>query len=191
MERMVSDLLDSTRLHAGRPLALDRRPTALVMLARRAVANAQQATDRHTIRLEAGSRGLVGSWDASRLERVLENLLSNAVRYSPGGGEIVVRVRREGRGATAVAPVEVQDQGVGIPAKDLAHIFERYRRGSNVQDRIAGSGIGLAGVYDIVRQHGGEITVESEEGVGSTFSLRLPIQARPDASAAGASETTG
>jgi signal transduction histidine kinase len=107
---------------------------------------------------------------------VLGNLLGNAVKYSPAGGEVAVRVVRErDAGGRAWAVVAVRDQGIGIPVADLPHVFERYRRGSNVGGRIVGSGVGLAGARQIVEQHGGTIAVASEEGRGSTFSLRLPL----------------
>ena len=70
----------------------------------------------------------------------------------------------------------VRDEGVGIPAADLPHVFERYRRGSNVGNRTRGAGIGLAGVRQIVEQHGGTVSVESQEGRGSTFVIALPLE---------------
>ncbi len=183
MTQQVNELLDIARLDMGQPLALQRQPTDLVALARQAIAEQQQATERHQLRLEASESSLVGEWDAARLERVLANLLSNAVKYSPQGGEIVVRVRRDEDAAGAWAVLEVQDQGLGIPKADLSYIFERFRRGRNVQGRIAGTGIGLAGVRQIVTQHGGQISVRSQEGMGSTFSMRLPLSPREQAPA--------
>jgi len=106
------------------------------------------------------------------VERVLGNLVSNALAYSPRGGAVTVTVDRE-RDEWAI--LQVSDHGLGIPATDLPHIFERFHRGGNVAGRIAGSGIGLAAVRQIVEQHGGTITVESREGKGSTFTVRLPL----------------
>jgi signal transduction histidine kinase len=144
----------------------------LVALARRAVAEQQQTTERHTLHLEAPSTALVGDWDGRRLERVLSNLLDNAVKYSPDGGQVVVSVQREGDWAVVV----VRDRGVGIPEDDLPHVFERFRRGANVTGRIGGTGIGLAGVRAIVDGHGGTVHVDSQEGVGSTFTVRLLVE---------------
>jgi signal transduction histidine kinase len=175
--RQVDQLLDITRLRAGEPLELQRRPTDLVALARGAVAEWQQASDAHRIRITDGDAQLVGHWDAGRLERVLDNLLSNAVKYSPAGGEVLVALRREEDGAGSWAVVAVQDRGIGVPRAELDRIFERFRRGSNVPVPVVGSGIGLASVRQIVEQHGGEVAVESEEGAGSTFTVRLPIGA--------------
>jgi signal transduction histidine kinase len=82
-----------------------------------------------------------------------------------------VRVAREGPWAV----LTVADHGLGIPAADLPHIFERFQRGRNVAGRVAGSGVGLAGVRHVVEQHGGTVSVESREGGGSTFTVRLPL----------------
>jgi signal transduction histidine kinase len=118
---------------------------------------------------------VVGEWDRMRLERVLDNLLSNAVKYSPQGGPIAIRVGREDDAGGAWAVVSVRDDGIGVPAEDLPWIFERYRRAGNVAGRVAGTGIGLAGARQIVEQHGGTIGVESDEGQGTTVTVRLPL----------------
>jgi signal transduction histidine kinase len=118
---------------------------------------------------------LVGSWDASRIERVVDNLFSNAIKYSPGG-VVQVELRREESDAGPWAVLAISDEGVGIPAADLPHIFTRFARGSNVQGRVAGTGIGLAGVRLLTEQHNGTIQAESVEGEGSTFTLKLPLE---------------
>jgi signal transduction histidine kinase len=110
-----------------------------------------------------------------RLDRVLDNLLSNAIKFSPNGGGITVAVAHEDVVGGPWAVVAVRDQGLGIPAADLPRVFERFRRARNVEGRIGGTGIGLASVRQIVEQHGGAITVESVEGAGSTFTVRLPL----------------
>jgi signal transduction histidine kinase len=171
MAGLLDELLDASVLQAGRTLDLRRRPTDLVALVREAVQEHQQAADRHAIRLEATEPELVGTWDGPRLERVLANVLSNAVKYSPRGGEIAVQVCRRADEATVV----VRDQGLGIPEADLPHVFDRFRRASNVAGRIAGTGLGLAGAREIVLAHGGDITVESREGAGTTVTVALPL----------------
>jgi len=167
---LIDELLDAAHLEAGRPL--DLRPTAVdaIALARGRVDEWQRTAPGHVIRVEAEHPTLVGSWDALRLSRILDNLLGNAVKYSPAGGTVTVRIAREGGWAL----LAVRDEGIGIPAADLPHVFERLRRGGNVGG-IGGTGIGLAGVKRIVEQHGGTIAVESEEGVGSVFTVRLPL----------------
>ncbi|MDP8923691.1 MAG: PAS domain S-box protein [Chloroflexota bacterium] len=174
---MINELLDVARLQMGRPLLLDRETMDLVELARQVVADYQPATDRHELRVEVETTQSVGEWDRPRLERVLSNLVSNAIKFSPDGGRITVRVREERRDDADWVALDVQDQGVGIPADDLPHVFERFFRGSNVTGTIEGTGLGLAGACQIVEQHGGSLTVESREGKGSTFTVRLPLQA--------------
>jgi signal transduction histidine kinase len=114
-------------------------------------------------------------WDGPRLERVLGNLLSNAVKYSPGGGAIRVGIATEQADGVAWAVLSVQDHGVGIPTGDLPRLFVAFLRSANVVGRIAGTGLGLAAVYQIVTQHGGTVSAESQEGRGSTFTVRLPL----------------
>ena len=150
MTRLLDELGDVMRLRAGQEIDLTREPTDLVALVRRSIDEQARTTERHQIRLSTEVEELVGYWDGPRLERVLGNLLGNAIKYSPKGGEIVVRLAREGDGAAATAVLSVTDQGVGIPAKDLTMIFERFRRATNVES-IAGTGIGLAGTKRIVR----------------------------------------
>jgi signal transduction histidine kinase len=175
MAAQIEALLDVARLHAGRRLELKRRPTDLVALARAAAAEHQQTTEGHRICVEARETEVRGEWDAPRLERVLGNLLSNAIKYSPEGGDITVSVGRERDGEVGdCAVLRVRDEGLGIPAASQPRVFDRFRRGDNV-GRIAGIGLGLAGVRAIVEQHGGTIAVESREGEGSTFTVRLPL----------------
>ena len=179
MTRQLDELADVMRLRAGSEIDLHRESSDLVALPRHASAEHGRATDRHTIRVVSEAESLVGFWDAPRLERVLGNLLGNAIKYSPEGGEITVRIAREGDSDPAVAVLSVEDSGVGIPQADLSLIFERFRRAGNVES-FAGSGIGLAGAKRIVELHGGTIAVTSIEGQGSTFTVRLPIAMRED-----------
>lgn len=175
MERMIDDLLDLTRLQAGQSLDLRLRPADLVTLVRGVVIDQQRTTDRHRLLLETALDQLPGEWDPGRVERILGNLLSNAIKYSPAGGEVVVTVRREQDAAGKWAVVAVRDSGMGIPAADLPHVFERFHRAGNVRGQVLGNGIGLAGALQIAVQHGGTITATSTEGAGSTFTVRLPL----------------
>jgi signal transduction histidine kinase len=174
MLALIEELLDLARLELGQPLPLDPRPTDLVTLTQEVVDEYVRATKKHTILLQTAQPALVGWWDTERLERVLRNLLDNAVKYSPSGGTITVTILQEG-GSWAV--VTVRDQGVGIPASDLPRIFERFRRGTNVVGRIKGTGIGLSGARQILDQHGGSIEIDSKEGEGTTVTIRLPLPA--------------
>ena len=94
----------------------------------------------------------------------MTNLLTNAIKYSPEGGEIVVRLAQEAAADGDWAVLSVADDGVGIPATDLERVFDRFYRGSNVAGKIDGTGIGLAAVRQIVEQHSGTISVESPGG---------------------------
>jgi PAS domain S-box-containing protein len=178
MNAFINELLDLAQVQAGRPLDLERRPTDLVALTIQVVAQVRPTTNRHTIEVYTDVPELVGHWDPLRIERVLTNLLTNAVKYSPDGGAVEVRVGRE-QGAGDMgrerAVWSVRDYGIGIPATDLPHIFERFHRGSNVAGHIGGTGLGLASARHIVEQHGGTILVHSQEGKGSTFTVYLPL----------------
>ena len=174
MTHLLDELADVMRLRAGHEIELQRHHTDLVDLARRSITELAGTTDRHAIRLISNQPTIFGEWDGPRVERVVVNLLGNAIKYSPAGGVIEVRVSRSCDDAGCMAVLSVTDPGVGIPADDLERIFERFQRAANVRS-IAGTGIGLSGVRSIVELHGGAITVESVEGQGSTFTVRLPL----------------
>ena len=176
---LVEELLDLARLQVGRRIELNWRWADLVTLVKSAIAQQQAASPHHTIRIESSVDELLGEWDALRLERVVVNLLDNATKYSPDGSGVTVRLRVEleepaHEQTPAWAVLEVDDRGIGIPAEDLPHIFERFYRASNVAQRFTGTGIGLAGAKQIVEEHGGTLTIESQEGVGTTVAVRLP-----------------
>ncbi len=174
MAQMLDELVDAGRLEAGRPLELRRDMTDLVELARQRVAEHQQTTDRHVLHVSTDVPDLIGIWDRVRLGRVLDNLVGNAVKYTPRGGTIEVRIDVELQ-PDRWAVLRISDSGEGIPDSDLPYIFERFRRGRNVEGRIPGTGIGLSGARSILEQHGGSIAVESEVGQGTTVTVRLPL----------------
>ena len=174
MAILINELLDLARLEMERPLELERQSTDLVALVQQAVADQQPNSPRHRFVVETGDSNLVGNWDESRIRRVIDNVLSNAVKYSPAGGDVTVRLKRQRDQTLTLAVVEVCDSGVGIPADDLPHIFERFRRGSNV-GQIQGTGIGLAITRMIIEQHGGSISAHSVADAGTTFIVRLPV----------------
>ncbi|MFI5266803.1 MAG: ATP-binding protein [Chloroflexota bacterium] len=175
MAHLIDELLDVSRLEMNQDVDLMLRAVDLVRLIQRAIEEQQQGTQRHQLRLETDLAALVTRCDPDRVERVLQNLLSNAVKYSPAGGEVVVALTQEEHDGHRWAAISVTDPGVGIPAADLPRIFDRFERGGNVRGRIAGTGIGLAYVSEIARRHGGSVAVASQEGHGSTFTLRLPL----------------
>jgi PAS domain S-box-containing protein len=177
LNAQIEELVDLARLKSGAALRLSRAPIDLIALARGVVEAAQATTRHHWLRLETDSQDeLICMGDGSRIRRVIANLVTNAIAYSPDGGEIVVRVAPAEGKADGWALISVQDSGLGIPAADLPHIFERFRRGANVIERSRGTGLGLASVHHIVEQHRGQVRVESVEGRGSTFTVFLPLK---------------
>ena len=176
--RLVDELLDLTRVRMGHDLELDVGPADLIKIVRRLAVEYQKISPRHTIRLETRLSRVLGDWDGARIERIVANLISNAVKYSPKGGEVTIEVSEEERGNDAWATLVVRDHGIGIPPAELERVFEPYYRGSNIAGTVSGSGIGLAGTRHIVEQHGGEISVESEVG-NTTFTVCLPLILEP------------
>jgi signal transduction histidine kinase len=175
LSAMISELSDIARLQMGRALILRRQRTDLVAMARTVADQLKQRSKRHRIRVDAAMPEIVGDWDDVRLLRVFSNLIDNAIKYSPRGGEIAVSLGRITQGGAALASVAVADNGIGIPEVDLPHVFERFYRAGNVAPNMHGTGIGLAGVKQIVEQHGGSIEVKSEEGIGTTVTVLLPL----------------
>jgi signal transduction histidine kinase len=174
MAGLIDQLLDYARMRMDRPLELSRRPTDLVDLARRSVESYAAVSDRHKLRFDSPPQPIVGEWDQPRLERVVQNLIGNAVKYSPDGGEIVVRAATSTEGNNLWAVLTVRDQGLGIPSEDVPLIFDRFHRAANVQ-QIAGTGLGLSAARQVVQQHGGSIDIASTEGAGTTVTVRLPL----------------
>jgi two-component system, OmpR family, phosphate regulon sensor histidine kinase PhoR len=180
--QMVSELLDLSRIESGGALgvveALDMGRVATESTERlRLFADRQGVTLR--VEVAGGLSPVRG--DAARLGQVMVNLLHNAVKFSPDGGDVDVSVRRAETGPEVV--VAIADHGVGIPRGAQARIFERFYKvdRARVRGETGGTGLGLAIARHIVEQHGGRIWVESTEGIGSTFSFSLPIAGMPAA----------
>ncbi len=172
---MINELLDLARLQMGQAVDLDLQPLDLLDLARQVVAEHQHTTDRHVVELHADVSSLAGQWDPHRIERVLANLLSNAIKYSPKGGRVSITLSQDDDGHDRWAVIRVRDRGVGIPAQELAQVFTRFYRGSNVAGNIGGTGLGLTGARQIVELHGGTIAVQSDTASGTIFTVRLPM----------------
>jgi signal transduction histidine kinase len=193
LKRLIEDLFDVTRLQSGR-FTLRRDEIDLVKVAREAVEEARMFGTGHTITLEApdGDAPLIMLGDSQRLLQVMLNLLQNALKYAPTGKPVEMQVRRERAeshtvgvgtgGAGERAIIRVRDYGPGIASEDQEAIFARFyqgsRKGRPAQD---GLGLGLFIARGIVEQHGGVLTVESNVGEGSTFTITLPLSgAGPD-----------
>jgi signal transduction histidine kinase len=175
LDKLTEDLLDVTRLQAGR-LALTRKPTDLVALTKHMMAQVQMTTSRHTFSLETEFSSLVLEIDQGRIEQVLNNLLGNAVKYSSQGGPIKLTLREEIE--LHVALLTIRDYGIGIPAHEQARIFGRFVRAENARAaEIMGTGLGLYLSRELVERHGGRLWFESTEGEGTSFVLTLPLAA--------------
>lgn len=174
LEILVEELLDASRIQQGR---LDLRPESvdLVSLVEQVVDRFEYAPERkpeHQIVLEA-QVAIVGSWDPSRLDQVVTNLVSNALKYSPEGSEVRVALQQ----SDSHAMLAVIDQGIGISPDDRQRLFQPFARSDVVRGNVSGTGLGLYIAARIVEQHGGTIRVQSEPGNGSTFTVHLPLTA--------------
>lgn len=170
---MIDALLDLSRLRSGQlhivPTALDLRA-----IAGEAVAEVEPTLQRHRLRLVAPAEPVVIAGDGLRLTQAARNLISNAVKYSPQGGTVTVEVASLGADVT----LSVTDEGIGIAPELLPKIFERYyRAGGDAAASIGGLGLGLFVVHEVVRLHGGSVSVESTPEVGSRFTITLPVVA--------------
>ncbi len=166
--RLISRLLNVSRIESGRGLELFPVPLDMVALAHRAVEASQALSSKHTLRIEAEEPLPEVEADQDQIEEVLVNLLSNAVKYSPAGGDVRVWIGAEGPGLH----VSVSDPGVGMTAEQMARLFSRYERVRG-DTAIAGTGLGLYVSKGIIDAHGGRIWVESQPGRGSTFHFTL------------------
>jgi signal transduction histidine kinase len=166
--RLVNQILDISRLRAGL-LPLQRGPVDLDRLVTRAAEELRPQAEEARVTLDRerlGDRFTING-DEDRLVQVVVNLLANAIRFTPAGGRVVVRVVDAG----SECEVQVEDTGLGIPASELPHIFESYRQAHLGK---GGTGLGLSIVRGLVQAHRGRVTVESHEGKGSRFTVLLP-----------------
>ncbi|MGH3008734.1 MAG: sensor histidine kinase [Gaiellaceae bacterium] len=172
LQRIVEDLLLVAQIEADR-LELRRAPADLTEIAAAAVDAARPAAQEKEISLELEADGALPlDVDAGRLGQVLDNLVSNALKFTLPGGSVVVSVRqREGR-----AKVEVADTGIGVPQEEVGQLFSRFYRASSATRRaIPGTGLGLVIARAIVEGHGGSVALESHEGVGTRVTVSLPV----------------
>ncbi|HET9982864.1 MAG TPA: ATP-binding protein [Longimicrobiales bacterium] len=170
MAAMIEDLVESTRLESG-VLKLHREPADLRALTNQAMAHLPSPEDRRRIHIEAPAHPLRASIDHGRFERVVTNLISNALKYSAPTAPVAVRLReREGE-----LVLSVTDRGPGLSPKSISRLFQRFYR-VEPGARIEGIGLGLYIARLIVEAHGGRIWVDSEIGKGSTFSVSLPLE---------------
>jgi PAS domain S-box-containing protein len=173
---LVGDLLFLAQIEAGK-LVLDLGAIHLATLGSESVEAARPAAEEKEVTLTLATSAVpLLAGDRARIGQLLDNLVSNAVKFTPAGGRVDVRVRTVRKRAV----IEVRDSGIGIPAGEQQFLFQRFFRSSTATERaIQGTGLGLAISKAIVEAHGGEIGVESREGIGTTFRVELPLQQPP------------
>ncbi len=174
LDRQIGDLLLAASLAEGR-LQLHRSAVDVARLVMEAAEAAGPQAAGRDIRLEAASQSMpLLDADGPRLAQVLDNLISNAVKYTPDGGRVDVRAELD----AGEVSLSVSDTGIGLTAGERAAIFEPFYRADAVKERgIKGTGLGLVIVKAVAEAHGGSVAVKSEPGAGSTFTVRLPASA--------------
>jgi signal transduction histidine kinase len=187
MVRLIDDMLDVSRMRSG-SLSIRPQETDLVRLVAQVADSLSHQAEaaRCTLRTGMPERPIVGLWDAFRIEQIVVNLLTNAMRYG-AGKPIDLRVAEAEDGAL----VEVRDHGVGIAPEDQERVFQQFERARS-GDGIPGLGLGLFISRQIAAAHGGRLSVESTPGSGATFRLHLPLRSATEAAAAPArADVTG
>lgn len=173
---LINDFLDLQRMESGRQ-AYEMEKVAIDQLVREVFSLHQVQSPVHSFYLDVQTEHVTVHGDRDKLRQVLMNLISNAVKYSPRGGNVRVICREEENHLL----VEVQDEGLGIPAESLPRLFTKFYRVDNTDRReIGGTGLGLAIVQEIIHMHQGEVAVASELGKGSTFTVTLPLPQSPN-----------
>jgi len=174
MSEMIGELLDASRIRRG-TLEVQAADTDLIPLARKVIAKRQGNAPRHTIALRIETPSLVGCWDGLRVEQILRDLLDNAVRFSPDGGPIFVRLAT----SEGMALVSVRDEGIGIEPEDQPHIFEYLYRAPSAEERNqSGLGLGLYICWHLAERMGGRLVLHetrTENTHGSELHLLLPL----------------
>ncbi|MDB6021080.1 MAG: Integral rane sensor hybrid histidine kinase [Pedosphaera sp.] len=170
--KLINDLLDLVRLESGR-MEVKREPLEMNAFVRGLVSAAQQMADAKGLKLETIVQPELGALlaDRDKLEKTVLNLLFNALKFTPRGGSVTLRVQRQGEQVL----LTVEDTGVGISEKNLPHVFDRFWQADNSSKRkFQGVGIGLSLVKELTEIQGGNVSVVSQEGKGTTFSVSLP-----------------
>ncbi len=176
LERLITDLLDLSRLERSRRSVV-HVPVDLAEVLRHVLATLEPQADakRQALRLELVEPVLALPADRNQMIQVFVNLVANAINYTPPGGAVTLRASIAERDGRAWVVVETRDTGVGIPAEERDRIFDRFFRGRAEQFEVRGTGLGLSIVKEIIDQHSGHITVESQVGEGSAFTVWLPM----------------
>lgn len=177
VNRLITDMLDLDRLEAGK-MKLQMSPLDLNAVVEGVAVRSSVVSSHHTIRTELEANVPIVLGDSDRLVQVVTNLVSNAIKYSPVGGEILISTHF----ANGAVDVSIRDHGVGIPADFVDRLFGRFERYEKSPSKVIGTGLGLAIARQIIEMHRGKIWVESAEGSGSVFHFTIPavVTATPD-----------
>lgn len=170
LDRLVGDLLNTTRIEAGE---FELNPTTQDVgeLIKNSVDLAKTSSYLHQFAIEISDEPLITVCDGARLSQVMNNLISNAVKYSPNGGTITLRASKNNENMK----ISITDEGIGIHPEDKENIFKPFHRTKSTRGTIPGIGLGLSASRKIVEAHGGSLSVESTPGKGSTFRISFPI----------------
>ena len=171
MVQIIKDLQDYSSLESDK-MTLDLEQTNLVQIIDQSISlNKPAANEKDvTISFEPSADKISKKVDANKIQQVLDNLLSNAIKYSYPGSNVMLRIEKGNKEVT----MTVQDEGQGIPDEELGTLFQPFSKaGGEATDGEKGTGLGLAIAHNIIKAHGGSIDVESEVGIGSTFTVRL------------------
>jgi signal transduction histidine kinase len=171
---LLSDMSERARIDGNR-LMLNLSIINLTEWVQRFVQMQNDRTSRHAITLECEDEPIYCRCDQTRLTQVFQAMLSNAIKFSPNGESIAVRLQRSTDQAEPEVIISVSDNGVGVPAEEQHAVFDRFKRGSNIRGQFSGLGLGLYAAREIVKRHGGRMWLESTPGHGTTCFVALPI----------------
>ncbi|MDO3377000.1 Cache 3/Cache 2 fusion domain-containing protein [Geoalkalibacter halelectricus] len=170
LSRIVNDLLDLSRIELGREIPIEKEPCDLNELLREIEIFGRNLTQKHRFVLELPDQPLRVTVDRGKMEQALENIVSNAIKYSPEGGSITIRALGETDGAL----IEIRDQGIGMTSEQTLRVFERFYRADTSTTAVEGTGLGMSIVKHVVEGHGGKVWVKSRRGEGTQVYVKLP-----------------
>ncbi len=175
LSQIVDDLFDTSRMESGLPLPIDKRECDLNKVLYTVVDHFQRHTGKHCFRMDLDGQAMVLA-DSNKMTQVFENLISNAIKYSPDGGEVKIRSVLN----NDHLQIDIDDQGIGMSAEECARIFDKFYRADNAKTTVTGLGLGMSIVKAIVEGHEGRIWVKSTQGKGTCVSLEIPCKPCPD-----------
>ncbi|MDT8422820.1 MAG: HAMP domain-containing sensor histidine kinase, partial [Desulfuromonadales bacterium] len=171
LKRIIDDMLDLGRIESRRPIILEKSDCEIVQLVRSTLEHLRKENPRYRFAMDCHTDGLVINIDQQKISQVFDNVLSNAVKYSPAGGLINVVGKVEGE----TLLISVTDQGIGMTAEQMERAFDKFYRADSSDTAVGGLGLGLSICKNIVEAHGGKIWMESALSEGTTVHFSLPL----------------